>query len=118
MEHIDVEWIHKNAAYPVRQVSELDTRLNEIRKLEFLLEGKLGFATQHRNSPCTELGVLRSPLFWRSAHILCSTALALALGTSRDSCLPILQLGPNNSFKPKPFSGSALFKRNLYNGSN
>ncbi|MFB2727978.1 hypothetical protein ACE02H_10990 [Shewanella mangrovisoli] len=44
MEHIDVEGIHKNAAYPVRQVSELDTRLNEIRKLEFLLEGKLGFA--------------------------------------------------------------------------
>ncbi len=61
MEYIDVEWIHKSATDPIRLVSELDNRRYEIRKLEFFPGGKVGFASQHQNSPGTELGTAEVP---------------------------------------------------------
>ena len=57
MEYIDVEWIHKKIADPVRLVSELDACRSEIRKLEFFLDGKVGFASRSQNSHGTELGI-------------------------------------------------------------
>ncbi len=56
MEYIDVEWLHQNAGDPVRLVSELDGSRHETRKLEFFLDGRVGYASQRCNSPGTELG--------------------------------------------------------------
>ncbi|KQR11646.1 MULTISPECIES: DUF6881 domain-containing protein [Xanthomonas] len=61
MEYIDVEWLHQDSNEPVRLVSELDHRRYEIRKLEFFSGGKVGFASQDRNSPGTELGNAEVP---------------------------------------------------------
>ena len=57
MEYIDVEWIHKDSAYPVRLVSELDERRHETRKLEFFPRGEVGYASQHQSAHGTELSL-------------------------------------------------------------
>lgn len=61
MEYIDVEWIHQSAADPVRLVSELDADRYETRKLEFFPNSRVGYASQHSNSPGTELGIVPVP---------------------------------------------------------
>ncbi|MBB5858679.1 DUF6881 domain-containing protein [Xanthomonas arboricola] len=61
MKYIDVEWKHQNIDEPTRLVLELDHHRCEIRKLEFFLDGKVGFATQYMNSPGTELSSTAIP---------------------------------------------------------
>lgn len=61
MEYIDVEWLHQTAGGPVRLVSELDDNRYETRKLEFFPDGRVGYASAHRNSSGTERGVVPVP---------------------------------------------------------
>ena len=61
MEYIDVRWIYSNADDPVRLVSELDADRYETRKLEFFLDGRVGYASKDRASDDTRLGKVPVP---------------------------------------------------------
>ncbi|MPV64341.1 DUF6881 domain-containing protein [Burkholderia sp. BE17] len=58
---IDVLWKHAFAAEPIRLVSVLDRDRNEVRKLEFFRDGRVGFADETRSSLGTELGTVPVP---------------------------------------------------------
>jgi hypothetical protein len=60
-EYIDVRWIHSNADDAVRLVSELDADRYETRKLEFFLDGRVGYASKDRASDATRLGKVPVP---------------------------------------------------------
>jgi hypothetical protein len=55
MTYIDVQWLHSNADYPIRLLSELDDDRREIRKLELYANGRVGHATAISNSGDTML---------------------------------------------------------------
>lgn len=56
MEYIDVTWLHQSQDDPIRLVSELDADRHEVRKLEIFRNGTVGFASQLKHSPGTQLG--------------------------------------------------------------
>lgn len=61
MRYIDVRWIHDNQADPVRFMSELDQDRYETRKLEFFMDGSIGFAHVADASLAVELGTVQVP---------------------------------------------------------
>jgi hypothetical protein len=61
MEYIDVLWKHENPNSPIRLVSELGEDRFEIRKLEFFVDGTLGFAWEYGSTQNTELGDVPVP---------------------------------------------------------
>lgn len=61
MNFIDVQWHHTNPSMPVRLVSELDAERNEVRKLEFFLDGRVGYASEHASAHGTQLGFVPVP---------------------------------------------------------
>ncbi len=61
MEYISVIWKHNHRDEPVRLVSELDGERFEIRKLEFFLDGSVGFASKEGESASTRLGEVTVP---------------------------------------------------------
>jgi hypothetical protein len=65
MKYIDVNWLHSNAAEPIRLVSEIGADGYEKRKLEFWANGTVGYAQVHPlklrvplASPGTALGTV------------------------------------------------------------
>jgi hypothetical protein len=56
MEYIDVKWLHSNLEDPVRMVSELGPGRFETRELEFIPNGRVGFAAKAGSSHGTRLG--------------------------------------------------------------
>lgn len=56
MEWIDVLWRHDFPDEPVRLVSELDEGRDEIRKLEFFRDGRVGVASAAMSCLDTRLG--------------------------------------------------------------
>lgn len=58
---IDVDWKHDFDAEPVRLVSVLDRNREEIRKLEFFRDGRVGFADRNGAALGTQLGLLPVP---------------------------------------------------------
>lgn len=61
MEYLDVEWKHNDADYPIRTVSEIDAQRYETRKLDYFLDGRIGFATVHQHTPRTGLSEVPIP---------------------------------------------------------
>ncbi|MNK38403.1 hypothetical protein D3C87_569920 [compost metagenome] len=61
MRYIDVTWFHENKADPVRLMSELDRNGYETRKLEFFIDGGVGFAHVTAASMAVELGSVPVP---------------------------------------------------------
>ena len=55
MKYIDVKWLHSNAEYPIRLVSELDTNGYENRKMEFFSNGQVSYASKSSSSGDTAL---------------------------------------------------------------
>ncbi|WP_316874445.1 DUF6881 domain-containing protein [Ralstonia edaphi] len=60
-EFIDVQWHHGSNGDPTRLVSELDENRMETRKLEFFVDGRVGYATTDHTAHGTELGLLPVP---------------------------------------------------------
>jgi hypothetical protein len=56
MRYIDVTWKHEEADEPVRLVSEIGLDEYETRKLEFFIDGTVGFASSSSHSSDTRLG--------------------------------------------------------------
>jgi hypothetical protein len=48
---------------PLEYYVEFDALRNEIRKVEVYPDGRIGYATQEKNTPGTELGLLHAPPF-------------------------------------------------------
>lgn len=48
---------------PTEYFVEFDALRNEIRKVEIYQDGRFGYATQGKNTPGTELGLLPAPPF-------------------------------------------------------
>ena len=67
MTYIDVHWRHQEASEPVRLVSELDANRYEVRKLEFFLDGRVGFAPSETPGR-TELGEVPVPELYAINH--------------------------------------------------
>ncbi len=61
MDYVDVIWQHGNLEDPIRLVSELDDSRYEVRKLEFYLNGQVGFATETESHLDARLGELPVP---------------------------------------------------------
>lgn len=63
MEYIDVQWLHEDAGFPVRMISELDDERWETRKLEFYADGRVGMADRSLELLGTRLGLAPSEPF-------------------------------------------------------
>ena len=61
MKYIDVKWNHTHTSEPFRLVSELDDQSFETRKLEFFVDGRIGYASEAGKSEDTELGEVAVP---------------------------------------------------------
>ena len=61
MKYIDVQWLHSIAEEPVRLVSELGPDRYETRKIEFWLDGRVGYASETSASEGTRLGEVPVP---------------------------------------------------------
>ena len=56
MNYVDAQWLHSNADYPTRSVSELGPDRFETRKIEFWADGRIGYASKEDASRNTVLG--------------------------------------------------------------
>ncbi len=54
---LSVKWIHTLEDEPVLMVSELDSSLNELRKIEYFKDGSVGIASRRRSSNGTMLSI-------------------------------------------------------------
>lgn len=61
MRYIDVNWFHEFQSEPYRYISEIDEDNNEIRRLEFFLDGSIGYASKRDSSSLTSLSVHKIP---------------------------------------------------------
>lgn len=61
MRYIDVEWIQSSDEHPIRLVSEIGKDNYELRKLEFFIDGSVGFASVKDSSANTMLGEVEVP---------------------------------------------------------
>ena len=61
MRYIDVECIQDFGDYPDRLVSEIADDNYETRKLEFFIDGSVGYAYEKGSSQNTELGLCEVP---------------------------------------------------------
>ena len=59
--YLRVRWLHDQRDEPVELWSELDAERYEIRKVEFWLDGRVGFASLEQSSGSTMLGTLPIP---------------------------------------------------------
>lgn len=57
MRYLDVLWRHASPAEPVRLVSEIDEAGRELRKLEFFVDGRVGYAFESREAGGTCLSL-------------------------------------------------------------
>jgi hypothetical protein len=61
MHYIDVKWLHAGPEDPVRLVSELGPDRYETRKIEFFLDGRVGYAPKDAATYYTRLGQAPGP---------------------------------------------------------
>ena len=59
--YIYSKWKQAAPGYPVEFYSELDHRRYETRKIEVFNDGRLGYASQEKNTHGTQLGIIAVP---------------------------------------------------------
>ncbi|MBP3611324.1 MAG: hypothetical protein J6J42_13430 [Lachnospiraceae bacterium] len=62
MTYIKVQWIHDFQDEPILLYSELDSKRNEIRKVEVYKNGKLGYACENKSVNGTFVSKTEIPL--------------------------------------------------------
>lgn len=59
--YVKVAWIHQFQDDPVRIMMELDGERNELRKIEYFADGRIGVATREIETDLTFIGCLAVP---------------------------------------------------------
>lgn len=61
MKYLKCDWRQNSPSYPTLIYVEVDQDNFELRKLEFFLDGNIGYATQKKNYGKTELSSIKTP---------------------------------------------------------